>query len=210
MSQSAGGMYSDPTMTPPSFGGAMPQQQSVWPTAIGVILVIIGCAGLLMYGCGSMFTIFFPMLMDKAAQGGGQVNAVTKAQFEVIEKYFVWNISNAVVLSLLGVGVLIAGIGILRRRKLGVNLARFWAITRIVWAVPATYFGYLIAVENFDAMKRAAEESGSPMPAGVATMMELFGPVGAAIGVVFTTAMPVFVLIWFARGRIRKEVQEWT
>jgi hypothetical protein len=209
MSQSAGGMYSGPTMTPPRFGGAMPQQPSVWPTAVGVILVVIGCAGLLMYGCGSMFTVFFPMLMDKAAQSGGQVNAVTKAQMEVLERYFVWNISNAVVLSLLGVGVLIAGIGILRRRRFGVTLSRVWAIMRIVWVIPATYFGYEIAIENFEAMKRAAEDSGSPMPAGVASMMELFGPIGVAVGVVFTTAMPVFILIWFARGKIRKEVQQW-
>lgn len=194
---------------PPQHPGELPAQQSAWPSVIGIIMIVLGSLGVAMYACGGVFTVLMPALMGAAASSGAQSDPILAAQTDVTQRYLVWNLVNSIVLLALGIMLLTAGIGLLRRRAWSVGLGRGWAIGRIAWTIPATYMGYRVAIETFAAMEKASQESGQPMPPFFGVMMQGGSIVGSAVGAIFVCALPVFVLIWFARGRVRSEVATW-
>ena len=84
-----------------------------------------------------------------------------------------------------------------------------WSIGKILYAVPAAIIGYLMNVAMFEAMQEAAGSSPAPMPAGFFGVLQKLGAAGAVLGLLWFWALPVFLLVWFSRSRIRDEVAGW-
>ena len=108
--------------------------------------------------------------------------------------------------------LLVGGIALARRRPWASGTLVAWAVLRIVQAIPAVLVGYFMQMAMFEAMEEAAASSGGGgggFPTGMSSIMAAFGIVGLVIGLLIAWALPAFVLIWFARSRIRAEVAEW-
>ena len=195
---------------PPSVPGAMPTSTSAWPTVIGVLMTVLSSLGMLMYGCGAIWNAIWPAISAKISQTTAGGNKTFEAQLEVMRHYLPWNIVNAIVMVGLSAMLLMTGIGLLRRRRWSMRIGITWAVTRILWAVPASWVGYLIAIETFETMEKAAADAGQPMPAGINGMLHAFGVGGIVLGALFVSALPAFVLIWFSRSKIRNEVAQWS
>jgi hypothetical protein len=208
MSQYHSNPSQPPAMTPPVHGGEMPAQPTSWPTVLGVILIIMASLGLLSNVCGGVFSVFAPQIMS-AMPAEAADDPTFKAQMDVTRRFMPFQLANAAILLALGVLLLMAGIGLARRRRASIKYARLWATGRILWAIPAAVATHYIMVESLKMMEQAAADSGQPMPAGIMGFMQMLGPVGAVINLVFWCAMPVFVLIWFARAKIKNEVATW-
>lgn len=204
--------FESPTpAVPPQYPGPIPTQASAWPTVIGTILIVIASLGLLFNVCGGVMSTIMPAIMSKVAESSPQANdAVFQAQIAVMQKYMGWSIINALVMLALSVIMLMGGIGIVRRRRSGVTMSRLWAVLRIIWAIPASYVGYVVSMETFKAMEQASADSGQTgMPAGVMGFMQGLGVIGVIIGFVIVCLLPGFILIWFALPKIKAEVATW-
>lgn len=199
---------SPPSMTPPQYGGDIPTQPSSWPTVLGVLLIVLASLGLMSNVCGGIAAVFMPALMSQMGSTG-QDDAVIKAQMDMASKYMAFNLANASILIVLGVILLIGGIGLLRRRRSAAGKVKLWAIGRMIWSLPAAYMTYLITADTLKVMQQAAADNNQPMPAGVTVLFDALGPISAVVNLFMWCAVPVFVLIWFMRRRIKNEVAAW-
>ena len=117
---------------PPSVAGAMPKAPSTWPTVIGVLMTVLASLGMLTYGCGAIWNAIWPAISARVSQTAAGGNRTFEAQLEVTRHYLAWNIFNAIVMVGLSLMLLMAGIGLLRRRPWCRRIGIMWAIARVV------------------------------------------------------------------------------
>ena len=98
-----------PAMTPPSEVGELPAKPSGWPTAIGAISIIFGSLGVLCYGCGAGWTMVTPMLLSGMP---ADQRPPTPQGAQLFAQIFQQCAAFG-----LGLWLLIAGIGLTRRRS---------------------------------------------------------------------------------------------
>ncbi len=192
-----------PSMTPPSDPGEVPP--SNWPTAIGVIAIVVGSVGA-MSGCLGAFS---PLIFDlfQRIVPEGQVTGL-----EGMMDWAVWMVAVSVVGMLVAVLLLVAGIGITKRRAWGPKAALVWAGLKMIFVVVNSVIGYLVQIAQFEAMQEAiANDQNLPagMGAFMGSLMQALGIFGLLIGVLWGWALPVFLFIWFSRKKIRTETAGW-
>ncbi len=109
-----------------------------------------------------------------------------------------WLVFSAVGGMVLALLLFIGSLVLRRRRRSGISLCRAWAWLAIVWTL--LEIGRAIWwLERY-----AGDIPGVPLAA-----WQGFAAFGIAVALVIMLAYPVFLLVWFARGDIRAEYQEW-
>jgi hypothetical protein len=188
--------------------------QRVWPSVIGVIMIIFGAGGVLSTCIGGVFYASLPgiltMLRKAVEKSPGQGMEPTIAQFEVMAQWRIPIIAISALLFIIALILLWGGIKVLKRQRSGVALSVTWAISKIVVTVPGVWINHRMTVEMFQAMGEASETSAGPQMAGLFGMMEGLGAIGTGFSVLWGWSLPVFVLIWFARRKVRDEVRGWS
>jgi hypothetical protein len=177
---------------------------------LGVIAIIIASLGILSNGCGGVVAPLVQAQMAKMVPPGS--NPILDAQVAIGKKYLWFIIINAATMTGLGVVLLSAGIGMVRRRPWSRVAILTWAWLRTVYALPASYVGYLNAMETMNAMVTASNSGAPgtrPLPAGMSAFFQVFGAVGVFVGAAMVCAFPIFALIWFNRGKIKAEIASW-
>ena len=183
--------YAPPTQTA---GPQLPPRQSRWPTVIGIVAIAFAGLGILGGFCGLVGTVtMFTVMPDDQAAAAGMPSG-----------WALW----IVITSLLGLGLtvllLIFGIGLLQRRPWSAKMCSRWAMVYIIYAVINSFMTYSMQQAQFAAMSQTTQPA--PMPAGFEKTVAAFGLV---IGLVWACALPVFMLIWFSRAKIKDEVASW-
>ncbi|HSW46695.1 MAG TPA: hypothetical protein VLM89_14125 [Phycisphaerae bacterium] len=190
--QPAGSQYPYPSTPPIQPGGlTMEAEPSKWPTVIGIIAVVLAAIGILGGVCG-LVQSFVPRPGMPAGAGGPAMEFHVTPMMTVL----------AVVGFAFSAGLLAIGIGLLKRRPWSVTLARFWAPLSILLAVCNFFVVHAMQKQMFEAMA----DQGTPVPQGMAGGIAAGS---AACGLMFGCAFPVFMLIWFARRKIKDEVAGW-
>ncbi len=194
-----------PGVTPPSDPAEVPPSPSTWPTAIGVIAIVLGGVGTL----GGCVGAFSPLLM------GMIQSIVPEGKVTVLEgmmDWAVWLVAVSIVSMLIAVLLLVAGIGVIKRRAWGPKVALVWAGLKMIFVIVHSVASYLIQIAQFEAMQVAIANDQN-MSAGMGTfmgsMMQALGIFGVLIGVLWGWALPVFLFVWFARKKIRTETAGW-
>lgn len=185
--------------TPPTQPGGLPplSQPSAWPTVIGIIAIIVGAGGALMavWGVASLF------LMDRMRTA---VPTSQMAQAMPGPEWRVWTGAASVLSFGAAVFLLGAGIGILQHRRWAPRASIAWAITKMIIVVGSAAVGYMTMQGQMEAV---VASTPAPMPSGFASGI---AAASMCFAVVWGWALPVFVLIWFSRGKIKAEVATWT
>ena len=188
-----------PPGIPPTQPGAYipPEQPSSWPKVIGIICVVLGGLGILgaaSSALGPAISNFFASMMPD-----DQANVM-----EVTKEYQPWTMIIALLQGILAVLLLAGGIGLLQRRRWGIAVSMVWAVLRMLLVVASAILSYDVVIKTIEAM---SQQSGAP------ALSDEFAEVVAIVGAVFTLlwgwALPVFLLIWFTRGRIKAETAAW-
>lgn len=165
----------------------------VWPTVIGVIAIVYGGLNIL---CG-----LFGMLSSEMFSGfGGSPSAASSPELEGLRPSTI--VMGVISTALMAVLVVI-GIGILRRQRWSMTAARAWAVAEIVASLVGMVVGY--KAQQAVAAGMAAGPGGGPPPAMMAGMMM----VGMVVGLIVACSLPIFLLIWFGRAKIKAEVAAW-
>ena len=112
----------------------------------------------------------------------------------------------AVLAGVLSVMLAVGGAGLLKRRPWSPTCLRAFSILKIL-------FGILSAVFAFSMMQSQIanfQSQGSPKTPIPASLMSFFAVFGAAVAILWSAALPVFLLVWFSLSNIRRETAEWS
>lgn len=192
-------------VSPPTDAGAIPPKPSSWPMVIGVIAIICGslatlqgCIGL---GSSALFGLFASAMPEEQA---GMMDA-TESLTPLIMISGGLKMAIAIVL-------LIGGIGLTRRSTRGPKTCRIWAGLKMFIVVYSSIIGYLVQQAQMEAMQRMLEEdpnTAAAIPGFFGTFMAILGPLTLVLGIVWGWILPIFMLIWFSRRKIKAEIAQW-
>ena len=168
----------------------VPRVEPKWPLVLGIIAVIFGGGGVLIYAWG----ILSMLLMRDFFQAGAMLP----------EKFTLLNIASSA-LNLIPAALLLpAGIGLIRWRRWGVRLTKLWAAVKIPLAVVAAWLSYMLQ----EAMLSSISQQGPGMP-GFSQMRGVMLAFAVGFPLLWGWALPVFMLIFLSRPRVREQVADW-
>ncbi len=184
-----------PAMTSPLPDDYRPP--SKWPTTIGVISIVFGSAGLLCYGCGSANTALTPWLItlmpeDQRPPSGGILVVVQLFQMCSAFALSVW--------------LLLAGIGLVRRRPWARKQCFGWSVVKILFTVTSTTISILLTSQSVQHINDQMSQGGQTP---LFTMTEGIFIIIVLAAVVWALIWPVFLLAWFSRESVKQEVAAW-
>ncbi len=181
---------------PPTEPGELPActRQTSWPRTLGIVSIILGVLGVLFGTIGAsarlILKAFQVMVEDKGA-----------VDWDAVGRAVAWLARISLVAAILAAVLLVVGIGLVRRRAWAIRAGKAWAIAQIVVTVLGTAGSHVIQRAIAEALRQAGTSAGG-LPLGTS-------PAATAWSLVWGCALPVFVLIWFARREIREEVAGW-
>jgi len=174
-----------------------PASNSSWPKVLGIIAIVLGAMAALGSCIGAGASFFAGAMVDLVPEGQA-------SGLEGMMAWQTWLVGLSVLATGLGIGLLVGGIGLLRRRAYAATACLGWAALKMVYVLASAFVGYQVNVAQFEAMQNDPNMAG--MPAGFMGAVSLFG---AVLGVLWGWALPIFILVWFSRRPIREEVESW-
>ncbi len=189
-----------PADVPPTQPGPIVAREvpSNWPSVLGVIAIVFGALGTL----GGIWGALSPLFIDWMAD---RMPANQAAAMEAAGEQMTWTVVLSLAFTALAIGLLIAGIGLLRRRRWAIGASQIWAILKILVVIASTALQYQMAEVQTELVTQQGGTAGIPAQfAGTLTTAAM------VVGLLWGCALPVFMLIWFARGKIKSETAGWS
>lgn len=189
-----------PSMSPPTAPdpNVHAQRSLNWPTVVGVITIVFGAGGVFF---GVIGIITWSLLRGSAFFG---------PQAGAMEKYAPAMIALQVVYVLLAALLLTGGILLVMKRRKAVVPLLIWSYCKIVYGAVYGVVNGLIQQESMQTVwtQSAAGPGAAPPPAVQAgfTTGVMIGSV--AFMLIWSAILPVFLIIWFARRRVKTDVAD--
>ncbi len=167
-----------------------------WPTAIGVIGIIVASLGIVFSACcGLGLPFYMPAMVELMKQDPNMTQEKIDATMASIPPA-----AYMVPMSLLGLGIsillMVGSIGLLRRREKAVKLLKIWAWTDLAYSLAGLPIQFMFGMR------------GTQYPG--ASPADMVGPIsGLCCGGLLGLAFPVFVLIWLSRQASKDEILAW-
>jgi hypothetical protein len=172
---------------------------------IGVIAIILGSlatlGGCMSLGSSAMFGLFASAMPQEQAE----MMDATKAFMPLM-------MIAAGLTTPIAIVLLIGGIGLTKRSPWSPKTCRIWAGLKMLIVVYGSIIGYLVQQAQMEAMQRMLEEdpnTAAAIPGFFGTFMAILGPLTLVLGIVWGWALPIFMLIWFSRRKIKAEIAQW-
>ena len=197
-----------PPQTAP-LAGAVVASSSGWATGLGIVALVYAGLGILVNAGGIAMLVF----SEQAREAAGGLNVANLA---------FWSVAI-----LLGVVLAIGAIGLLRRRRFGVQATLTWAAARLILLLVASIYGWLTLPAQVDRQmelmdRRVAEARGSSGGGSRSVSISVGGGSGldreamlrwskmAFVGSVLAIgAMPVATAWILTNRRRREEIAGW-
>lgn len=190
-----------PESSPPE-PPAPPQKTSQWPKLIGIIGIIFGALALLQSLVAPFMVAFTRMSMETTL--GDSEGAQTDLE-EYITELTALSTLSAIVFSILAIILVIGGILLLKRKPGAKPVLMTWAVLKIAAGAFISFKNYGLTRIQMDLISGQAGEG----MAAFERITDISATVGLIGGMIWIAALPVFLLIWFSRSKIRREMAEW-
>ncbi|MCC6679574.1 MAG: hypothetical protein IT445_01615 [Phycisphaeraceae bacterium] len=179
-------------LVPPTspVASARAQQKLVWPNVIGIVCIIFATGGI---GTG-LWGLLAPFIMKGIMLGD---------QRAVMQRHPHLNLLLAALALLLGALLLIGGIALLQRCRWSARVLMGWSMLKIVLGVINLFVQLMIQQEMWQAINTPGSGTIHGPAVSVQSSMII---VSVALGLVWVCALPAFLLIWFIRPRIRRDM----
>ncbi len=184
-------------VAPPTQPGTItaPQRPPNWPAVIGIIAIVFGCFGIL-GGCAGILSPFTTQMFSGFMPAGQQ---------EALEQSVALNVIYGIGGLFVATVLLLGGIRLRARRRQALLLIRTWAVVKPVLSVGGAVLGYQSMQHQMEAMQN--DPNVAAMGTGI---LSTFGLVGMVIGLLWTCALPIFMLTWFSREKIKSDTEGWS
>ena len=186
-----------PAATPPSEVGEVPPKPPGWPGVIGTISIVFGALGLVCYWCLILQTMMTPIMMGMMPE---DQRPPTPQGIQLFVQIFQMCAAAG-----LSVWLLIAGIGLTRRRPWARSHTVGWSLAKVLLSFISMVAGVAFAGATVDQINSQLSRGGTPPFTVSIAWMFIF----IVIGLVWALLWPVFLLIWFSRGSVKDEVAAW-
>lgn len=190
-----------PPSAPPVTPGAIAPRPSRWPAIIGTIALVFGILATL-GGCGGLVMMPFMEAIMEAAPNQQNPGLAGLSDWKQ------WTIPGSILSMALGVLLVVGGSGLLRRRGWGRRVCLGWAGLKMVLVIFMATIQYQMAIDQAEAMKN--DPNFQALPAQFAGFIQSFGMISVIISVILGWALPVFLLVWLSRRKIRDDVKTWS
>lgn len=200
-----------PPAAPPTRRGTAPRHRrpSVWPTAIGVISVVLGGSAILL---GAWTTVALPLMNALMGSLPGMPPMTARVMMLTL--------ASGALTALVAAMLLTAGIMLCRRRASARAWHVRWAVVKLAVAAALVALGVLIQREQMAAAEASAGATGAASSSGAAAQASAaatFAAMGgfmlwfqAIVSLLWYSAYPIFVLIWFHQSSVKDECARWT
>lgn len=187
-------------LVPPTRPGGLegPPRPSTWPKVIGIIAIVFGALGIL----GGLYGILGPWIVEEIAS---IMPRGTEGTLDVFRESAGWLIGTSIVTTGVAALLLAGGVGLLKRRRWSVGTCRAWAVLKMLLVLVNTVVGYYLQHASLTSISEQTPAGAQISPEFVDAMVVL----GLIIGVAWSWALPVFMLIWLGRGKIKSETSAW-
>ena len=192
-------------MTPPTDAGAIPPKPSSWPMVIGVIAIIFGSLATLQGCMGLGWPLVAGLFTSVMPEDQAEMMNTTEPLMPLM-------IISAGLTMVIAIVLLIGGIGLTKRSPGSPKTCRIWAGSKMLLVVYASIVGYLVQQAQMEAMQRMLEDdpnTAGAMPGIIGTIMAIVGPLFLVFAIIWGWALPIFMLIWFSRRKIKAEIAQW-
>jgi hypothetical protein len=164
-----------------------------------VIAIIFGALGSLGNMTAFFWPFFRPWMMDRIAE------EVSRREWALLRDFIPGDgliLGSGIVELGLSILLLVAGIHLLQRRQSGARLAKLWAIISIPWALIESGLGVAFTRDLVPRLRDFGVQVHD-------VPIEFFTSIGIGIGLLFSLAVPIFILAWFGSHKISAEVGGW-
>ena len=193
------------TSTPPPIAPSdLPGPKRSWNRTVGVIALIFGILGFL----GALIapvSLRFTKIMMKTFEEQGADSADVA---DYIEKLSSLSMMSTIALAILGIMLAVGGIFLMKTKRLGSPLLKIWAVLKIVFGIFVNYKNYGLTQQQME-----IQTSVGGMDPTAAEMTESITNIAVLVGMIFGTlwviALPVFLLIWLNRSKIKTDISTW-
>lgn len=184
---------------PPPLPGGPPAEtrKTTWPDVIGIIAIILGGLGILSE-IGNVLYPFIEPVMNRflsRTMPPGTFQAFLGFMPPTLIIMF-----SGMVKLVLAVVMLIGGIHLKNRRKLGVNILKIWSIIAIPWAVLEMGFASFLVRRMFPQLPHVVEWG---------PRTDILVQAGMVTGLLIMLSVPIFLLAWFGNRSVSTEVTSW-
>ncbi len=181
---------------------------SKWPAVVGTISIVYAALGILWQTCAGASIVMSDWLMQL---GGIEVDV------PVVLK--VVAAASAALLALLGIVLLVAGIGLVRRRRASIGRHKLWAVLRILMVVVGTVAGIVLMPASLEIKEAAQEATNRQMrDSGRDDLVKEFDEekewrnqvIWTGVMAVLVSVYPLFLVTYLSRKAVADEAAEWT
>lgn len=175
-------------MSAPPPPEAFPASRSAIPKVFGIINIVYACLG----GIWALFSLGVVFLMKTViSKNAGELNEAGTF-LEAYDKLLVYTYIDAGLKFVLAIILLVAGIGLLRRRMWAQKATLFWAVFRIVAAVVMVAVTMGPSREFQETVNQASQDQQ-------AEIQQMAQGVGSVVGVIFLCIYPVLCLVFMSK-----------
>ena len=187
-------LYSPPGMEP-----RLPEipDGGSWAKVIGILGIVFGGGALLLGVIGVVGKNF--ALQQYEAMG------ITREMLAQHELYL--DVVPIVSLAL-GFLLLLGGILLVMKKPVSRTILLVWAMLKIAFALWQAPLGLAFQKDLIPLQQKMLSKGAEKTP-DVSALMETMGPMIQIISVLWLCALPIFMLIWFMRAKIRMQVSGW-
>ncbi|NNE90549.1 MAG: hypothetical protein HKN23_02785 [Verrucomicrobiales bacterium] len=174
-----------------------------WPINLGIVIVIFGIFGILAGGGRIMMGMLYAQNIEAVEMETGG------AQFEdfMAESQRVSFIqgTGSIILAVL---LLIGGVLLAKTSRISSIYLQTWSYLKIIAGGGLSYLTFQLTRKM---MSQAMVETAGDAPVNSApdSMITLVTSVQYVIGLAWIAALPIFLLIWFNRDKIRSQTEAW-
>lgn len=193
--------------TPPPLAPGSPTTPTgaKWTKIIGIIAIIFGAGGVLQ----GLFAPFSLMMVKPQMQSFVEMGADQAKVDEYLAKLSQVSYAGAIAYGILGILLLTGGILILRHRKAASPLLQIWAVLKVVIGGILSFKNSALTGMQMELMFSSGSLGGAQESEMVGTIAGYAVWVGLAFGFIWLCVLPVFLLIWFNRGKIKNDISNW-
>ena len=189
----------EPLYAPPGTEPRLPEipDGGSWAKVIGILGIVFGGGALLLGVIGVVGQNF--ALQQYEAMG------ITK---EMLAQHALFLNVVPIISLALGFLLLLGGILLVMKKPVSRTILLIWAMLKIAFALWQAPLGLAFQKELIPLQQKMLSK-GDPKVSDVGAIMETMGPIIQIISVLWLCALPIFMLIWFMRARIRMQVSGW-
>ena len=195
-------MMTMPPSSPPSHIAA---PGSRWPKLLGIIAVIFGVGSLFQGVIGPVSMLFVRQQMQAYIIQGADEARVS----DYVSKITFHTYSSSAAAAAIGILLLTGGILLLRRRKVASPVLQIWAVLKIVVGGLVFFRSAALFRMQLEITLSSRAFGGGNEFGGYPTFISIVYWSFLIFGLLWTAALPLFMLIWLNREKAKQDMANW-